>query len=102
MGMTKDRQRNYWTAAALIAMGLSGALWLLIAAPGWLAKTAGVVLVVVHLALAAIAGWIIRDERGTSGGIEVTDDLVKRLADEAERGYDLSTLRPRKRGDEDD
>lgn len=33
--------------------------------------------------------------RHHSGGVEVTDDLVERLADEAENGYDVSLLRPR-------
>lgn len=28
----------------------------------------------------------------TSGGVEVTDALVERLVDEAERGYDLDRL----------
>ena len=34
---------------------------------------------------------------GTSGGIEVTDDVIERLADEAERGFDPARLRPRGR-----
>lgn len=32
---------------------------------------------------------------GTSGGVPVTEDLVQRLADEAEAGYDVETLRRR-------
>lgn len=35
---------------------------------------------------------------GTSGGVELTDELIERLADEAERGYDVDRLRPRPRG----
>ena len=35
------------------------------------------------------------DETPTSAGIPVTDDLVERLAAEAEDGYDVSTLRRR-------
>lgn len=31
---------------------------------------------------------------GTSGEIPLTDELIERLAAEAERGYDLSQLRP--------
>lgn len=31
---------------------------------------------------------------GTSGGVPVTDSLIEELAAEAERGYDLSQLRP--------
>ena len=31
----------------------------------------------------------------TSGGVPVTDDLVDRLAAEAEQGYDVRTLRRR-------
>lgn len=34
---------------------------------------------------------------GTSGGVEITDDVVQQLADEAEAGYDLALLRPRPR-----
>ena len=30
---------------------------------------------------------------GTSGGIPLTDELIERLADEAERGYDIKELR---------
>lgn len=33
----------------------------------------------------------------TSGGVELTDDVVERLADEAERGYDVDHLRDRAR-----
>ena len=32
---------------------------------------------------------------GTSGGVPVTDELVQRLADEAEAGYDVETLKRR-------
>ena len=35
-----------------------------------------------------------RDGR-TSGGVPVTDDVVEQLADEAEAGYDVPTLRRR-------
>lgn len=35
-----------------------------------------------------------RDGR-TSGGVPVSDDLVEQLADEAEAGYDVPTLRRR-------
>src|SRR5690348_5814898 len=31
--------------------------------------------------------------RSTSGGIELTDELIERLAAEAERGYDVKRLR---------
>ncbi len=31
----------------------------------------------------------------TSGGVPVSDDLIDRLADEAEQGYDVATLRRR-------
>ncbi len=31
---------------------------------------------------------------GTSGGIEITDAVIERLADEAERGFDPAKLRP--------
>src|SRR2546423_1878528 len=34
---------------------------------------------------------------GTSGGIELTDEVVEQLADEAEQGYDLSQLGERER-----
>ena len=34
---------------------------------------------------------------GTSGGVEITDDVIERLANEAERGYDSGKLRPRGR-----
>ena len=33
---------------------------------------------------------------GTSGGIELTDELIEKLAKEAEEGIDLSRLRPRR------
>lgn len=32
----------------------------------------------------------------TSGGVELTDDLIDRLAAEAEAGYDVERLRPRR------
>lgn len=35
---------------------------------------------------------------GTSSGIELTDDLVEELADEAEQGYPTELLRPRGEG----
>ncbi len=31
---------------------------------------------------------------GTSGGVEITDAVIERLADEAERGFDPAKLRP--------
>jgi hypothetical protein len=31
---------------------------------------------------------------GTSGGVELTDKVIERLADEAEQGYDLDQLKP--------
>ena len=34
---------------------------------------------------------------GTSGGVEITDEVIQRLAEEAERGYDPSKLRTRGR-----
>lgn len=34
---------------------------------------------------------------GTSGGVEITDAVIERLADEAERGYEPAKLRPRGR-----
>ncbi len=34
---------------------------------------------------------------GTSGGVEITDALIERLAEEAERGFDPERLRPRGR-----
>lgn len=34
---------------------------------------------------------------GTSGGIELTDELIEDLAREAERGYDVEDLRHRRR-----
>jgi Ribbon-helix-helix protein, copG family len=37
------------------------------------------------------------DSYGTSGGIEITDAVIGRLADEAERGFDPKRLRPRGR-----
>lgn len=35
------------------------------------------------------------EKRRTSGGVEVTDELVERLAGQAERGYDPGDLRVR-------
>ncbi len=32
---------------------------------------------------------------GTSGGVELTEELIERLAGEAEEGYDVERLRPR-------
>lgn len=32
----------------------------------------------------------------TSGGVELTDELLDTLAAEAERGYDIARLRPRR------
>ncbi|TAK20724.1 MAG: ribbon-helix-helix protein, CopG family [Chloroflexota bacterium] len=34
---------------------------------------------------------------GTSGGVEITDEVIARLANEAERGYDPARLRLRGR-----
>jgi CRISPR-associated endonuclease/helicase Cas3 len=34
---------------------------------------------------------------GTSGGVEITDEVIERLAGEAEQGYDPRTLHPRGR-----
>lgn len=34
---------------------------------------------------------------GTSGGVPITDDVIERLASEAERGFDHRQLRPRGR-----
>ena len=34
---------------------------------------------------------------GTSGGVELTDEFIERIADEAEQGYDLDQLKPRRR-----
>lgn len=34
---------------------------------------------------------------GKSGGVEITDEVIQRLADEAERGLDPGKLRPRGR-----
>jgi CRISPR-associated endonuclease/helicase Cas3 len=34
---------------------------------------------------------------GTSGGVPITDDVIERLAGEAERGFDHRKLRPRGR-----
>lgn len=36
-------------------------------------------------------------KHGTSGGIELTDELIENLAREAERGYDVEDLRRRRR-----
>ena len=38
-----------------------------------------------------------RKRYGTSGGVEITDAVVERLADAAERGFDHARLRPRGR-----
>jgi len=37
------------------------------------------------------------ESHGTSGGVEVTDAVIERLADAAERGLDHARLRPRGR-----
>ncbi len=37
-----------------------------------------------------------RKAHGKSGGVELTDQLIERLADEAASGYDLKRLRRRK------
>ena len=34
---------------------------------------------------------------GTSGGVEITDAVIERLAEKAERGYDPGKLHPRGR-----
>ncbi|MGH7857181.1 MAG: CopG family transcriptional regulator [Candidatus Binatia bacterium] len=39
-----------------------------------------------------------RKGRRTSGGIELTEELIEKLADEAERGYDVERLAKRGRG----
>jgi hypothetical protein len=36
-------------------------------------------------------------EYGSSGGVELTDELIERLAQEAEEGYEVERLRPRSR-----
>lgn len=42
---------------------------------------------------------MVKKARGTSGGVKLSDDLVERLAAEAERGYDVERLaRQRRRG----
>lgn len=38
------------------------------------------------------------EKHGTSGGVELNDELIEHLADEAERGYDVDRLRSRSRG----
>ncbi len=38
--------------------------------------------------------------RGSSCGVELTDDVIERLADEAVRGYDVDRLRPVPHDDE--
>src|SRR6266542_2291793 len=38
-----------------------------------------------------------KTNHGSSGGVELTEALVERLAKEAERGYDVTRLRPRPR-----
>lgn len=35
---------------------------------------------------------------GTSGGVELTDEVIERLADEAEQGYPIERMRPRREG----
>ncbi len=37
-----------------------------------------------------------RRAQGKSGGVELTDELIERLADEAAKGYELRRLRRRK------
>lgn len=37
-----------------------------------------------------------RSAHGKSGGVELTDEVIQRLADEAERGYDIETVRTRR------
>lgn len=37
---------------------------------------------------------------GTSGGVELTEELIERLVNEAEAGYDLDRLRPRGKADQ--
>jgi hypothetical protein len=37
------------------------------------------------------------ESHGTSGGVEITDAVVERLADAAERGFDHARLHPRGR-----
>lgn len=40
-----------------------------------------------------------KKDRGTSGGIELTEEVIERLAEEAEQGYDVEPLqRSRRRG----
>lgn len=34
---------------------------------------------------------------GTSGGVELTDEVVEQLADEAEQGYEPDQFKPRRR-----
>jgi len=41
-----------------------------------------------------VAEYKATTKSGTSGGVELTDDVVNQLADEAEDGYDPKTLRP--------
>jgi predicted HicB family RNase H-like nuclease len=38
-----------------------------------------------------------KSKYGTSGGVELTDDLIEHLVEEAEEGYDAEQLRPRSR-----
>jgi hypothetical protein len=40
---------------------------------------------------------VVDSKYGTSGGVELTDELIERLAGEAEEGYDVERLRPRSR-----
>lgn len=42
-----------------------------------------------------IADALAGRSRTTSGGVELTDDLLEKLATEAEAGYDVSKLRER-------
>lgn len=39
----------------------------------------------------------ITNNKPTSGGVELTDELLDRLAEEAEQGYEVDKLRPRTR-----
>lgn len=38
-----------------------------------------------------------KSRHGTSGGVELTDELIEQLAREAEEGYGVRRLRPRSR-----
>lgn len=37
-----------------------------------------------------------RSSRGMSGGVELTDELIQRMAEEAEEGYDINRVRTRR------